>query len=203
MILKERLKNPLVQQYILEIVLPLVGYLFFGWSIAVIMAFYFMDYLASEIARHRRHYKIKNHWNETSGLFFMAIAISVLVFAFTMLAAYAILMRESAISEVLHIVEIKEFALDEGWFLLPVVYLAAYMKDVMTFYAPRRYTKYNYKRTINYYIVEIFVQALLILGGLFSWFYFQIPEIPALLIFVVVKILFDQIIVRQLKAKSQ
>jgi hypothetical protein len=203
MTLKEQLRKPLVQQYILEIALPLVGYLFFGWSIAVIISFYFLDYFVSEIARHRRHFKIKTHWNGQNLLFYTALAISVLIFVTAFISAFYILKYEGLVAKVDHIAEIKDFAVDEGWFLLPIIYLAAYMKDVMTFYAPRRYAKYNFKKTIRNYYSEVSIQSILIIGGLFSWSYFQIPEIPALLIFVVIKLCFDQLLAKKLRAKNQ
>src|SRR5690606_31704192 len=145
--MKEQLKNPLVQQYILEIALPLVGYLFFGWSIAVIIAFYFIDYFCSEIVRHRRHYKIMTHWNESKKLFFLSLTTSILVFAGLSFYVWTMLGMKDPFTN-LHVLEIEEFAKSEGWFLIPIVYLANYMKDVMTFYAPRRFAKYNFRKTL-------------------------------------------------------
>ncbi|UKN03402.1 hypothetical protein K6119_07725 [Paracrocinitomix mangrovi] len=201
--IKKHLKNPFVQQYIVEIALPLVGYLLFDWTLAVIIAFYYMDFFGSEISRHRRHYKIRAHWNESMSSFYISIGVSVLVFLALTFIAWYFLNQSDLITNSTHIDEIIHFLKNEGWILLPLVYLANYMKDVMTFYAPRRYTKFNYKNTLKAYYIELSVLITLTITGFVAWTTLLIPTIPALIGFVVVKLAFDLLLVRKLKKFSQ
>lgn len=202
MSIQEKLRNPVVQQYSLEIALPLLGYLFFGWTIPVIIAFYFMDYFASEITRNRRHNKIFSSQESTERLkFCLGIGISILLFCGASFFAFQSLMVAGSNSDVL-VIEVIEFAKNEGWYLLPVVYLAGHIKDVMTFYAPRRFLNYDFSLTLKYYSIEIMLQFMLICTGLYLWAFYKIPDVPALIAFVCIKIVFDQLLVRNLRKKA-
>jgi hypothetical protein len=199
---KEKFRNPLVQQYALEIALPLLGYLFFDWTIPVIIAFYFMDYFASEIARNRRHHKILSVQENGEKLkFYLGVFVSIVLFCGASFFAFQSLMVAGSDTDLL-VVEVIEFGKSEGWYLLPVVYLASHIKDVMTFYAPRRYLKYNFSATMKFYSIEIMLQFMLICTGLYLWAFYKIPDVPALIAFVVVKILFDQLLVKKLRSYS-
>jgi hypothetical protein len=200
--MKSQLKNPLVQQYVLEIVLPLVGYFFFDWSISVIIAFYFMDYLASEATRHRRHLKIKRASNQKSTLFVIGIIVSVLLFLMATYVAFFFLLQAADFDHK-YINEVFSFLKSEGWLLLPIVILASHLKDVMTFYAPRRFLNYDYSKTMKFYFVEVVIQFVLICSGLFFWANYKLPDVPALIGFIVIKVLFDQLLVRKLRTSSQ
>ncbi|MBK9191411.1 MAG: hypothetical protein IPM77_07790 [Crocinitomicaceae bacterium] len=48
--LRDKLRNPFVQQYILEILIPLAGYFWFDWTIEIIALFYLIDQFASEFS---------------------------------------------------------------------------------------------------------------------------------------------------------
>ena len=183
--MKTKLKNPIVQQYVLEIALPLIGYFFFDWSIAVIIVFYFMDYLASEISRHRRHFKIfKNSKTENKSLFFIGVGTSLMFYVVSLCWAIFNCVLLSKGQKVNHISEMEVFFKEEGWFLLPVVYLAYHFKDVMTFYMPRRFLNFDFKSTIRFFLVEISIMFVLIMTGIYCWAQFTIPEVPALCAFI-------------------
>lgn len=200
MTFKEILGHPLFQ-YSLELFLPLLGYFFFDWSIAVIVAFYFMDYLGSEFARHRRHFKIKKVNSEKSTLFILGLALSILLFFIALYLGFFALLAEANYDHK-NINEVIQFLGDEGWLLLPLVIVAAHLKDVMTFYIPRKFMHYNYSKTMRFYFVQITIQFALIIVGLYLWVNFEIPDVLALVIFMLVKVLFDFLLVKNLNKKS-
>lgn len=198
--MKSKLRNPIVQQYALEIVLPIIGYFFFDWSIAVIIAFYFIDYFCSEIARFRRYHKIRIHWNESPNRWILSLVISLVVFnTLAYLTMYAMTQAGSSDNSTVHLDQVSEFFASEGWFILPLVYLANYMKDSLTFYAPRRFTKYNFKNTIKAYFIEVSVFAVVVAVGVLVWGKYDIPDVLSLLVFIAVKLAYDQILLKQLQ----
>lgn len=201
MTFKQILSHPLFQ-YLLELFLPLLGYFFFDWSIAVIIAFYFMDYLGSEFARHRRHLKIKTVKNEKTTLFIIGLIISILFFLIALYIGFFSMLVQANYDHK-NVNEVIQFLGEEGWLLLPLVIFAAHVKDVMTFYTPRRFLNYNYSKTLQFYFVQITIQFALIVVGLYLWVNFQIHEVLALVIFMLVKVLFDFLIVRKFNEKSK
>lgn len=200
--MKEKFKNPIIQQYVLEIALPIVGYFFFDWSITIIAVFYLIDYFCAEIARNRRVFKVyKNTKNAKQNGFvfsmFFGASLFALAFAFTYLNFE---LRYAKNLQAMY-AELLEFAKDELWFLLPVVYLVYHLKDVMTFYAPRRFLKRDYKKMVKYQIMEMTILVVLILFGVFCWRYFQLNDIVAIFSFIIIKIGFDILVARTLDAK--
>lgn len=201
--LKNQLKNPIVQQYILEIALPLLGYFVFGWHMSVIIAFYFIDFLVSEIARHRRFFKIAKHYNYPLGITaFAGIALSSIYFMAAVAFASMIVMNPDWQLSAEYQRELAAFFAFEGWLIIPIVYLAYYMKDVMTFYAPRKFVKYDYPKTMRNFQIEVTVMFTLIMFGLYAWYSFAIPDSLAIIGFILVKLVFDFLIAEPLRTKA-
>jgi len=202
--IKSKLKNPLVQQYVLEIALPLLGYFVFGWHLSVIIAFYFIDFLVSEITRHRRFFAIAKHYNYQTGFTaIMGIALSAIYFIAALTFALLIMLNPDWVMSAEYKTELSGFFAFEGWVLIPIVYLAYHMKDMMTFYMPRKFAKYDYLKTMKNFQVEITLMFVLIMFGLYAWYIFAIPDIWALLGFITVKLVFDFLIAEPLRSKSR
>ena len=205
---KDVLTNPLFQ-YSLELILPVVGYLFFGWTIPVIIAFYFFDYLGGEIARHRRHAKVlENSKRENKSKFTIGVIVGSLAFLVSLLALYFVFLDLSinVKSDLNPMNEIILFLKDEGWILFPVVILANLMKDKVTFYFPKKYLIYNFTKLMKYYYIELSILTVLILTGLLVYGKLATKNINGLLmlaIFVAVKLIFDFLLVKKLDAKSK
>ncbi|MEX1001493.1 MAG: hypothetical protein WDZ35_05200 [Crocinitomicaceae bacterium] len=202
MTIKEKLKNPLIQQYLLEIALPVVGYFFFGWSMAIIAAFYFIDFFASEIARNRRVYKVykTNSSNHPSSYFVLSIFAGLALFTVNLLWVWTSIQDIFPEKEQL-VNELTTFAKEELWLLLPVVYLVYHFKDLLTFYMPRRFVKTDYKKMVIYQMVELFILTFLIFIGMFLWYYFKMDDISVLISFIVLKIGFDILLLQTLTKK--
>ena len=202
MALKDKLRNPLIQQYILEIALPLVGYFFFGWTIPVIIAFYFVDYLASEVARNRRVYKVFKTQQSQASItpFFVSVIIALILYTANLFWCWhytlIIFQNKLTVTE-----ELTAFAKEELWLLVPVVYFVYHFKDVLTFYMPRKFMKCDYKKMVRYQMVELVVLTILTFAGMTIWAVFSFSNITVLISFIVLKLGFDILLVRSLKSK--
>lgn len=200
--IKKQLRNPIVQQYVLEIALPLVGYLFFDWSLTIIAVFYLIDFLASEVARNRRVYKVyrQNQNNSISNFVLSAIGGGLIFLAVSVLSWF-IFTDVYADNLDFFYAEIIEFAKGEMWLLIPIVYLVYHLKDVMMFFAPRRFLNRDYQKMVKYQLLELIILLALISGGLLLWRYMQVDDIVAIIIFLVIKIGYDILIARTLDQK--
>lgn len=204
MSIKQKLKNPLIQQYVLEILLPIVGYFFFDWSLNIIAAFYLVDYACSEVARNRRVFKVyKNHDSDSVVWFILSLLGGAVLFFITLWWVWIVLSVQEVDYEPELIRELTAFAKEELWLLLPIVYLVYHMKDVMTFYMPRRYMKYDYKKMVSYQLVELTILTVLIFGGTLLWVFTDMHDIPVLISFIIIKIGFDILVARTLDQKYQ
>lgn len=202
------LRQPLFQ-YSLEIALPVIGYLFFGWSIAVIIAFYFFDYFGSEIARHRRHKKVLEvNAPKATKQFKAAIAYSTVCFLSTLLLGYFVLLNLELNQEYDYqaVDEVMKFIQDEGWFLLPIVVLAAVMKDKMAYYLPKKYLSYSFTKLIKCFYLETSILLIVLSAGLYAYHIIALKEMNALLmlsIFILCKLAFDLLLVKKLDEKAK
>ena len=202
--MKEKLRNPLIQQYVLEIALPLVGYFFFDWSITIIAVFYLIDFFCAEIARNRRVFKVfKNTPNAKQNPFIYSMMAGGFLFAFSFAWTYWNFEMRYANDLTVMYTELKEFAREEIWFLLPLVYFVYHMKDVMTFYAPRRFMKRDYQKMVKYQVLELTILTILIVAGVFCWSFFEIGDIVAMIAFIVLKVGFDILVARTFDVKYQ
>lgn len=202
---RQVLSHPLFQ-YSLEIALPIIGYLFLGWTLPVIITFYFFDFLGSEFARHKRHQKIlevnsaasKNTWT-------IGVMISIAVFFLTGSLAFLLMDTMATKSGALPVQEILEFLQDEGWLLLPLVLFAAHLKDKMTFYMPKKFYDYSFDQLMKNFFIEITVLLLLIVGGLFGYYFLSVKINGLILLggFVIIKLAFDFLLVKRLDKKAK
>ena len=119
--LKTKLRNPKVQQYILEIVFPLAGYYFWDWSLLIIIVFYLLDFLASQLLFFRRLYFIQKHQNI---FLWWTIPLSITLFSILYLLVIRALSTSFIFTEygsVKPYDELTVFVKDELWFLFPVI----------------------------------------------------------------------------------
>lgn len=199
------LAHPLFQ-YSLELLIPVLGYLFFGWTLPVIIAFYFFDFLGAEFARHRRHKKVMevNSAAEES-VWTTGVIVSAMVFVLTVTLALFLMADMVGVSGAKPMVEIIEFLKEEGWLLLPLVLFAAHLKDKMTFYMPKKYYDYSFDKLMKNFYLEIVVLLLLISVGLVGYYYLssKLDGLILLAIFILIKLIFDFRLVKPLNEKAK
>jgi len=201
---RAKLRNPFVQQYLVEILFPLVGYFFFDWSLTVIAVFYLIDQLASETAFIRRLYKISSSSEiRSTKIIFSAIILFVLIFLVELFFLHNSFQHiRSMTSEQLNS-EIIVFAKEELWILFPLVILLYHFKDQFTFYIPRRYLQYNIRKTFTYHQIGSLIMLIIILAGFMLWQISGIHDMIILISFLVLKIVFDFSIGKWIDRKSK
>ena len=196
MSLREKLKNPFVQQYLIEIILPLIGYFLFDWSITIIAVFYLVDQLASEALFFRRLHWIQKSSAQSTRSWIVPFSICIFILLFSTQITVMTYFWLEIFAENIHEIdeEVWTFAKEELWLLVPVVGFLYHFKDQLTFYMPRRYLNYSARKTFIYRNISSIALLILSTTGLLIWNLTRPHEIVILFIFIGVKILFDQTI---------
>ncbi|MBK7130473.1 MAG: hypothetical protein IPM74_09965 [Crocinitomicaceae bacterium] len=203
MTLRERLRNPFVQQYLLEIILPLAGYFFFDWTLVIIAAFYLIDQIASESSFIRKFSAISKAENKSRFLLLIVSTLSslaMLSFESYLLIDYFTLFEPTAEQNISN--ELKTFAAEELWLLLPVVLLMYYVKDQFTFFVPRRFLLKESRRFFIWHWIENILLMILVFSATQLLKNHPIPDAAVITIFLVLKISFDFSIVKFSDKKS-
>lgn len=204
MSIQARLKNPFVQQYLLEIFFPLIGYFFFDWSIIVIVVFYLVDYFASETAFVFRVKRVAREKKSTwTNSFTLALALSLIFVSLTTFIIYSIFPNIGGFASDYVTDEVLKFSKEELWFLFPLVILMYLFKDQFTFYMPRRYLNYEVNKMIRYRVLLNLTIVVLVATGFFVWATLPMHEAITILVFLVVKLIFDFTIAKLAESKSQ
>ncbi len=203
MTIKERLRNPFVQQYLLEILLPIVGYYFFDWSLFIIACFYLVDQIGSEysfdrklIAICRSENKSALRYNLISICFFLILVSLEIVMLFNYFGGSNLETEQKMMNE------FTLFAKEELWILVPLIILMYHLKDQFTFFMPRRYLQKDSKKFFFGHLIELIAIAILVVTGTFVFSNTIIPDQILLFSFLVIKLLFDFTIGRQIERKS-
>lgn len=198
----EKLKNPILQQYLLELLIPLLGYYFFNWSISIILAFYLIDQLAAEIAFTRR---ISRASKEQKTQNFTIHNLIFFLSSFTVFIGLLFLFWPNAIN--ISTIQLKQeltvFGKEEAWFLIPLVILLYHFKDTMTYYMPRRYLKLNPKKA--FYGRMILNGGIYMLSaiGIFIQYIIHLNDEVFIIGFIGIKIVFDLTVTRKTTAMAQ
>lgn len=194
--IKNQLRNPIVQQYLIEILFPIVGYYLFGWSIVLIALYYLIDYLVSIVMFFRRLIAINNVANQPISL--LSIVGSTFVFLILFSVVIGVFFKGLTLSLNIDSAELSNQIYDafinELWFLTPLVFILYIFKDRFTFYIPRRFLNFHNKR---YLFVEL-IKSFIIFFGLILFFFFvvkfHINQAWFIPIFVLLKVSFDLVI---------
>jgi len=207
MSLKERLRNPFVQQYAIEILFPILGFYFFDWSLFIIGVFYLVDQLSAELVYFRRLWWINKYSPKPKSKFFVlesvlsfgvlyGVQLVVLMTLWQWKVADGNLDLDMGLME-----EFIQFSIDELWFLFPMVVIIYHLKDTFTFYMPRRYLSFHLRRTINF---RHLLNVLILAGAsVFIWSaaYLDVNDHIILWSFIALKLGFDFTYVRWMNKK--
>lgn len=204
MTIKERLRNPFVQQYLLEILLPIVGYYFFDWSLVIIAVFYLIDQIGAEYSFIRKFNAIRKSENKSSVKFSsFAIGFFVIVLCVEVVTLYNYFRAGSKETEQNIISELTVFAKEELWILVPLIILMYHLKDQFTFFMPRRYLKKISKKFLVGHLIELTLIVVLLVVGCFVFSNLAIPDQILLFIFLALKLTFDFTVGRLIEKKSE
>lgn len=203
MILKEKLRNPFVQQYILEIFLPLAGYFFFDWSLLIIAAFYLIDQIGSEFSFTRKLLTIgKSEQKKIRSKVVIQILIFALLFAVQIWLLLNYFSNWGQEIPAIIFEELILFAKEELWLIFPLIILMYYIKDQFTFFMPRRFLQKDADRFWRTHLIELSVIFLLIVIGILITVNVSLSDLAIIILFLIVKISYDFTLGKYLEAKS-
>jgi hypothetical protein len=194
MVLRDRLRNPFVQQYFLEILIPLIGFFWFDWTLEIIALFYLVDQLASEFSYLRKLKSIASYQNmKFINHFLLSVFLFLTIFFLECFLLFHFFsgqlnMTENN-SEIL--LQIKIFAIEEGWLLFPAVFLMYYLKDQFTFFMPRKFTEKDGIKFFRGHLISESAILILLVAGIALFSHLKVEDYLILIAFLVVKILFD------------
>jgi hypothetical protein len=191
---RAKLRNPKIQQYILEILFPLLGYYFWNWSLLIIIVFYLLDYLGAQLLYFRRLYFIQKYQNMTT---WWLLPLSVTSFSFFFFVVLKVLSSSFLFMDygsVKPYDQLIVFAKDELWFLFPILILTYYMMDNFFFYMPRRFMNYKPKKYLLKNIASNALVTMFVIFGVYINSIVEIKTIVIILIIIMVKFMFDFLI---------
>ena len=130
-------------QVVLESLIPLLGFFFWDWGLYFILLFYFIDLLADHVMTHLKARKIiafdrtqMKQWVRGGILSLSVLLIGVVVIHF---AVFSIFPRIDFLNELFGFWTYKELGIQQGFILLPLVFLMAYQQFKMDFLRLRKY----------------------------------------------------------------
>jgi len=197
------LKNPTIQQYGLELLFPIVGYLFFDLSFLLVIFFYLVDQLGNQINFFARVSFVENLFRpKLRWLFPAAIFLFVVLFvAEIILIGLFFKNNIYDCQSTFFASEIKSFFLKEFWLFLPLLVFLNYFKDKMTFYKSDLPYQESPQKMVIFKSISIF-NAFALIGFIYVIWLLLKPAIIIILILVALfKLLNDAFLVPELKVR--
>ena len=190
---KTYLKNPLNQQYIAEILFPILGYLFFDWSLLIIVLFYLIDQLAAQILFLKRLHTINQfHQIKNGPILIMISTFSFIVFfSIELYGLYLAFEKLSDLTGNCFTEEVLSFIKNELWLLFPLLILVYYMQDKLTFYMPRRFETQSSKNYVLINFIENCIITILVVIGSYMYQFLTLPDLIVIALILVIKIVYD------------
>ncbi len=193
--IKNQLKNPFTQQYIAEIVFPFIGYLLFDWTLLIIIVFYLLDQLASQLLFFKRLHFINKYWNEKNGWVYLFLSVFFFIINFG-LEIYVLNQTFAFISDhngTCYADELISFSKNELWILFPILLLMYYMQDKMLFYVPKKFEQILSKPYFINNLIQNVVITVLVVLGTFLYPFLNLADLIVILCITFVKLGFDYV----------
>ncbi|MBU2020589.1 MAG: hypothetical protein KJ941_13165 [Bacteroidetes bacterium] len=143
------MKNREIQKAFLEGIIPVLGYFYWEWGLSFILFFYFLDWIAKEVAQHLGAKKIQSTqgnsleiWKRQGLISSLTILSSISVWIF---ALYCRTDDFSIHAELIQFLMYKEMGIPQGFILLPIIVLGVWM----TFKYEFLQQKIQFRRTMS------------------------------------------------------
>lgn len=137
-------------QVVLESLIPLFGFFLWDWGLYFILLFYYIDLLADHVITHVKSKRIltaqkeeKQDWLKQGAMGLLLLILGIVV---THFAIRALSPRIDFIQEIKAFWTYEEMGLQQGYVLVPLVFLMAYQQYKMDFL---RLQKFNRLSIIN------------------------------------------------------
>lgn len=188
-----KFRNPFIQQYVLELLLPVLGYFLFEWDLFIIAIFYLLDFIADQILFSRRLFWVMKYGDKklNTPLFISSILGSVFFASLIFMIFYNWITAYNNWPFQIFNDRLYTAFIEELWMLFPVLIAAGYLLDQFSFYVPRRFLNFNSSRYVLFNLLQMVIITLLLLIGFWLMLKLGMQPTSALFSFLGIKLLFD------------
>lgn len=201
---KQKLRNPLFQQYALELLLPIIGFFVFDWSLLLIGIYFLLDHLVSQIFFYKRSLFVREFQGTKAGIGIILVSILAFISLFfleTLMLSTLVLHVQNITLDLL-LADFWKLTKEELWLLIPLVFFAYYLKDKMTFYMSRAFVHFDFKKMIRWDLVGQFIMVSILSVSVFLWIRVFSHPSWILVSFLIGKIGFDFTLKKVIRNKS-
>lgn len=148
--------------------IPLLGFFAWNWSIYFIFLFYILDLIAREVILHLKFKKINNfqktpsfgYWRQSS----LSLILVTVIILIMHLVAWVLNPKIEFIQEVISFLTYTEMGIQQGFILIPLVVLTAFMQFKTDFVLPEMFKQLAHEDLLKQHVRN---SLYLILLGLF------------------------------------
>ncbi len=201
---KQKLRNPIFQQYALELLLPIIGFFVFNWSLLLIGIYFLIDHLVSQIFFYKRSLFVREYHGAKAGIGILIIsALAFLgLFFLEIVVLSTLVLHVQNITLDLLLADFWKLSKEELWYLIPLVFFAYYLKDKMTFYMSRAFVQFDFNKMVRWDLVGQFIMVSILSVSVFLWIRFFSYPSWILVTFLIGKIGFDFTLKKTIRNKS-
>ena len=175
--------NPKYVQLVGDAVIPLLGFFLWDWSLYFILLFYFLDLLSTEIIIHLKskktvdfqgNIKLKSEWIKWGITSFVSLGFAIVMIHF---AIYFIVPGIDFSQEAVNFWSYEEMGIQQGYILLPLVFLVSFQQYKMMFLMTGRFRNNQLILMWKKHVLPLLL--IIAFAGIclgISWFY-ALPEV--------------------------
>lgn len=153
--------NPKIIQVAGDAIIPLAGYFWWEWNLYFILLFYLLDYISNEIFLHLKSKKIRVFQNTPVEIWVKNAIISSFLLIFSVLCVHFAMLRISPgiqfTDELLRFWKYKDLGMEQGYILIPLIFLVGFQRYKMEFVATAQFKKVQMKELWKQHITVHFV----------------------------------------------
>lgn len=174
--------NPKFIQLIGDLIIPLIGYFYWNWSLYFIVVFLIIDLIIKEIyvikkstlIIHSQHFNQQNPKIKNRVLILTSIVILSIAILFSHLFFYGFIKEFKVTEELYKFVMYKELGIPQCLILIPLLFLGGNLQFKMEFIKPKQYLVVNYKTLWKKHITttSVIVFSTIILTIINKYIYF-------------------------------
>jgi hypothetical protein len=152
--------NPKIIQVAGDALIPLAGYFWWEWNLYYILLFYFLDYISNEIFLNVKSKKIQISQNTPPKIWIKNAIISSFLLIFTVLCVHFAMLQISPgiqfTDELLHFWKYKDLGIEQGYILVPLIFLVGFQRYKLEFVATAQFKKVQMKELWKQHIIVHF-----------------------------------------------
>ena len=152
--------NPKIIQVAADALIPLAGYFWWEWNMYFILLFYLLDYISNEIFLHVKSKKIQSSQKTPVEIWIKNAIISSFLLLFSVLCVHFAMLRISPgiqfTDELLHFWQYKDLGMEQGYILVPLIFLVGFQRYKMEFVATAQFKTVQMKELWKQHIIVHF-----------------------------------------------